>query len=97
MWYIHGMAHKLVSDRCMVALGARGRFVLPASIRKRLSLKEGDRMLLIVGRDGRVTLVSAAVAARNALGMFKHLSRGKSLVDELIAERRAEAAREEDS
>ena len=95
MWYNSQMAHKLVSDRCTLTMGARGRFVLPAAVRKRLSLKEGDRMVLIVEDGGRLVLVPIAEAVRRARGMFKDLVRGRSLVDELIADRRAEAAKED--
>jgi AbrB family looped-hinge helix DNA binding protein len=76
-------------------LGARGRLVIPAELRARLGWKEGDRMILIVDEENVVRLASRADVARRGLGMFKHLWRpGESVVDELIAERRAEAAGE---
>jgi AbrB family looped-hinge helix DNA binding protein len=78
-----------------VTMADRGRLVLPAEIRERLDIKEGDRLTLRVEPDGTLTLQTAAVYAQGLLGMFKHLAPGRSLVNELIAERRREAALEE--
>lgn len=78
-----------------VTLADRGRLVLPAEVRERLHIKEGDRLTLRVDPNGTITLQTAAAFAESLRGMFKHLSRGRSLVDELIAERRREAAMEE--
>jgi AbrB family looped-hinge helix DNA binding protein len=77
-------------------LGARGRLVIPAELRARFGWREGDRMMLIVGPDGIVRLESRDDVVERGLGLFAHLGRpGQSVVDELIAERRAEAAAEE--
>ena len=70
--------------------------VLPAEVRKALGLKEGDRLLLRVREDGTLELLSAREVARRAKGMFAHVAPGRSLVDELLAERREEARREEE-
>ena len=77
-----------------VVLGDRGRVVLPAPVRRRLNLHPGDRLILTVGEDGTASLVSAVQAARALEGIFKDIAPGRSLVDELIAERREEARRE---
>ncbi len=75
-------------------MGDRGRLVLPAKIRKSLGLKPGDLLLAEV-IDGSVRLTPRAVLARRDRGAFaKFAKRGRSIVDELIAERRAEAIRE---
>lgn len=91
------MAHaerRAEPDRFSVTVGARGRVVLPAALRERLGVKEGDRLVLTVEKDGTVKVVSLRDAVRRAQGMFAHLAPGRSLVDELIAERREEARRE---
>ena len=75
-------------------LGARGRFVLPAPIRERLDLREGDRLVLVVEPGGSVRLSSLRHQAERLQGLFAHIAPGISLADELIAERRQEAARE---
>jgi AbrB family looped-hinge helix DNA binding protein len=77
-----------------VMMADRGRLVLPAEVRERLKIKEGDRLTLRVDADGTIRLQTAAVFARGLVGMFKHLAPGRILSDELIAERRREAATE---
>src|SRR5712692_5884145 len=78
-----------------VTMADRGRLVLPAEVRERLNINEGDRLAVILEQDGTIKLQTRAVAIRNLRGAFKHLAPGRSLVDELIAERRREAAMEE--
>lgn len=75
-------------------LDQNGRIVLPAAVRRRLSLKPGDEVVLTVDADGvRVTTLEAAIrAAQDAVRQY--VPKGVSLVDELIAWRRAEARRE---
>jgi AbrB family looped-hinge helix DNA binding protein len=75
-------------------LGPGGRIVIPATQPKALGLKDGDELLLrieddelrIVGRDRAQRRLQEAVARRNRSGVL--------LSERLIAERRAEAARE---
>ena len=95
MRYNLWMAHKLEKGRCDLRLGARGRLVLPAVVCRELGLKEGDRILLKVGKDGSLTMMSMRSAIRKLQRKFRHLAVGGSLADELIRERREEVAREE--
>jgi hypothetical protein len=60
-----------------------------------LNLHQGDRVLLSLDANGAVRLVSAREVARRSRGMFADLAPERSLVDELIAERHAEAAKED--
>src|SRR6266850_7946010 len=78
-----------------VTMADRGRLVLPAGVRDRLNIREGDRITLWVDPDGTMRMQTASVYAHSLLGMFKHLSPERHAVDELIAERRREAAMEE--
>ena len=78
-----------------VEMGERGRVVIPAEVRQRLDLKEGEKMVLVVQDDGSIKLTPWKTVLKNTAGMFAHLSSGISMVDELIADRRAEAARED--
>ncbi|MGC8876941.1 AbrB/MazE/SpoVT family DNA-binding domain-containing protein [Thermus sp.] len=89
------MGHPTFQAQYLTHLGAKGRVVLPAEVRKALGLKEGDRLLLRVREDGTLELLSAREVARRALGLFAHVAPGRSLVEELLAERREEARREE--
>jgi bifunctional DNA-binding transcriptional regulator/antitoxin component of YhaV-PrlF toxin-antitoxin module len=71
-----------------------GRVLIPQDLRERLGVKEGD---ILVGEfvDGQLTLMSRDTAVRKAQDLVRrYVPEGVSLVDELIAERRAEAARE---
>jgi len=78
-----------------VQIGAQGRVVIPAALRKALKLKPGDR--LIIHREGdRIVLERRESLERRLWEMFEHIPKEVSLVDELIAERR-EAARREQS
>ena len=80
---------------CTVTMADRGRLVLPAEVRERLKIKEGDRLTIRIEPDGTLMIQTAEVYANSLVGMFKHLAPGRNLVDELIADRRREAAMEE--
>ncbi len=71
-----------------------GRVVIPASFRKALGINIGDEVVLRMEDDElRITTLKRRVERAQRL-VRKHVKRGASLVDELIAERR-EAARNE--
>jgi AbrB family looped-hinge helix DNA binding protein len=78
-----------------VTLGERGRLVLPAELRRQLSLNPGDRLVITMEEDGSFRVISARELARRLRGLLADLSSGTSLADELIADRREEARREE--
>jgi AbrB family looped-hinge helix DNA binding protein len=78
-----------------VTVAERGRLVLPAEVRERLHIRDGDRLALVVDPDGTIRLQTGDVLARSLLGAYKHLAPGRRAVDELIKERRREAAMEE--
>ncbi len=86
----------LPAERYSTTLGDRGRLVLPAQIRKSLDLHAGDRLIIFVDGEGEIRIVSARQLAERLRGLFRDIAPGRSLADELIAERRAEALREED-
>ncbi|HXD61683.1 MAG TPA: AbrB/MazE/SpoVT family DNA-binding domain-containing protein [Lacisediminihabitans sp.] len=77
-------------------LGPQGRIVIPIEIRKKLGLEPGT-VINIWTEDGKVHLRSRAAARAAAKKLFTDARArlgGGSLVDELLAERRAEATRE---
>jgi len=76
-----------------VVLGQQGRLVIPADVRAAMSLQPGDKLRLHVSGH-RLVLESQQEAALALQGMFADSMDGRSWVDELIAERRAEAAAE---
>jgi AbrB family looped-hinge helix DNA binding protein len=78
-----------------VHLADRGRFVLPADVRRRLGLATGDRLVIDV-RDDEQTLVvrKATDVAHSLRGYLSAIAPDRDLAAELIAERREEADRE---
>ena len=71
-----------------------GRVVIPASFRKALGINIGDEVVLRMEDDElRITTLKRRVERAQRL-VRKHVKRGTSLVDDLIAERR-KAARNE--
>jgi antitoxin PrlF len=71
-----------------------GRVVIPAEFRHALGLEEGDEVILrLVDSELRITGRSEAIRKAQAV-VRKHVRKGKPLVQELIRERRREAARE---
>jgi AbrB family looped-hinge helix DNA binding protein len=79
-----------------VVVGDRGRVVLPADIRAELGLEPGMRMLLSTDDDGSLRLQPYHAVAAETKGMLANLAPAdESMVDELIAERRREAAAED--
>ncbi len=82
----------------MVASTARvdrhGRIVIPVEYRRTLGLEAGDEVSMRF-EDGELRLLSRAEAIRRAQDLVTGWTDGnRSLVDELIEERRAEAARD---
>ena len=75
-----------------VRLGPQGRFVVPAPIRKALGFQPGDSLVVRVD-DERLVVEKSDVVERRLRAYFKKFE-GRSLADELIAERREEARRE---
>lgn len=79
-----------------IVLGDRGRVVLPADVRSALGLTTGSRLLLSTESDGSLWLRPYRSVADQGRGMLAALApEGESMVDELLAERRREAARED--
>jgi AbrB family looped-hinge helix DNA binding protein len=71
-----------------------GRVVIPAEIRHSMGLKEGDTVLWEL-RGGEAVLTTRLAQMRQAQALVRNcVPAGISLADELIAERRAENARD---
>lgn len=77
-----------------VKVSEGGRIVIPAELRQALGINVGDEVLVVL-EDGEIRVMPASQAIRRvqeALAPYKPA--GRSAVDDLIAERRAEAFRE---
>jgi bifunctional DNA-binding transcriptional regulator/antitoxin component of YhaV-PrlF toxin-antitoxin module len=70
-----------------------GRLILPADFRRAMNLEPGDTVVLALNETGelRVRPRQGAIARARAI-LAAHLRGQPSMADELIAERRAEAA-----
>lgn len=77
----------------IVTVGAQGRVVLPARLRRSLGFQPGVELLARVEGDHLVLERREAALAR-LQGRFVKARKGPSVVDELLAERREEARRE---
>ncbi len=75
-------------------LGKNGRVVIPAQFRKALGVAEGDTLMMTL-EDGTIRILTPRKALQRVQEMVRrYVPEGVSLADELIQERRAEAARE---
>ena len=73
-----------------------GRIVIPAEFRKALDIHEGDKLLVRL-QDGELRITTRRAQIQEARKKFRAMfpdDDGRCWSDELIAERRAEAARE---
>ena len=79
-----------MSDTYSVTVGNKGRIVLPADLRQERGWFEGT-VLLLLETEGGVELLTRDELERQVLAQADGTT---DVVGELIAERRAEAARE---
>ena len=70
-----------------------GRLVIPAAYRKELGLKPGDEVALVL-EEGELRVISARQAIARAQALVRqYVPEGRPLSQELLQERREEAAR----
>jgi AbrB family looped-hinge helix DNA binding protein len=81
----------MASHLAAVKLGKQGRLVVPAPLRQALGLGEGDELVARV-EEGRLVLEPRAAVMARVRARFKSVE--GSMAEELIQERREEAARE---
>jgi AbrB family looped-hinge helix DNA binding protein len=79
-----------MSDTYFVTVGNKGRIVLPADLRQKRGWSEGT-ILLLLETEGGVELLTRDELERQVLSQVDGTT---DVVGELLAERRAEAARE---
>ena len=84
------MWHTLSMDATVV-LGQQGRLVIPVDVRRALGLAPGDQLHLHVAGQ-RLVLARQRDAVAELRGLASALPEERSLVDELLAERRLAAA-----
>ena len=72
-----------------IAMGDRGRFVIPRDVRERHAWQEGTPLVAIDTDAGLIVM-----STDEALTWLRSRLEGRDLVAELLAERRADVARE---
>ncbi len=76
-----------------VTIKPDGRVLVPAALRKAFGVEPGEPLVARV-EEGRLVLERRADVLKRAQGRFADIGQDVSLVDELLAERRAETERE---
>ena len=80
---------------CELTIGPGGRVVIPAAFRKALEVNEGDYIVMHMDGEELRVVNDEKEFERAREVLAKYVPEGVSLVDELIADRRREAAAEE--
>jgi AbrB family looped-hinge helix DNA binding protein len=83
-----------MGSEARLRVNENGRVVIPASFRKALGIRAGDEVVLQMKDDElRISTVKSRVE-RAQRRVRRYMKSGRSLADELIAERREAAKRE---
>lgn len=80
-----------------LAMSENGRVLIPADMREKLGLKPKERLHAEI-KDGALVLMPMSqhfIEMRAYFDRVLTIDKNRSITDELIAERRAEAARED--
>jgi len=77
-------------DKMQTTISKRGQTVVPAVLRKKHRIEEGDRLVWI---DDGVTIKVVHVSG-DAVGSLKGIARGEGLREDLLKWRREERSRE---
>lgn len=78
----------------ILTMGDRGRVVIPQALREAADLKPGDKLIAFQDESGITLMTRAQLQAKVYAGLVHP---EESLVDELIADRRAAALRDLES
>jgi AbrB family looped-hinge helix DNA binding protein len=76
-------------------MAANGRVVIPAGIRRELGFEPGEELVVRL-RDGRIELERPADLLKRMQREWQAAARGRSMVDDLLTDRRREFKREEE-
>ncbi len=89
---VHVMAHS--TGTVPLRIGPQGRVVIPSEMRRALEIEPGETLMAHIEED-RLVLERREQILERLRGELRGLKpEGTSMVEELIAERRAEARRE---
>ncbi len=73
-----------------------GQIVLPPELRRDAGIEDGDSLVVELNPDGGLTMKTYAQVVREVQSEFRSMAKSvdRNLVDELLADRRADAVRE---
>lgn len=92
--YVTAVQGRRIVEHYQVQIAADGAMVLPATVRAQLHV-EGGGMLIIREDEGRLVLESTEDAVQLAQALVQQYApNAQGVTDELLTERRADAARE---
>jgi AbrB family looped-hinge helix DNA binding protein len=78
-----------------VKLERSGRILIPAVVRKKLNLREGSEVLRLMDDAGLEVTTRERALGRVQARLRKYVPEGRNLSQELLEERRQEAAKED--
>ncbi len=94
-WAAHAAKSPGTTAALRLNIGKDGRVVVPSALRKQMGIS-GEAVLIARVVDGVLRLETPAVSLEHIRAVArKYKKPDESVVDEFIAERRAEAARED--
>ncbi len=74
---------------------SQGRLLIPAALRGKIGLRPGGHVAMYADEDGLHFVTTHLAIQRAQKELRQYVPEGVSIVDELLADRRDEAAREE--
>ncbi|MAU94334.1 hypothetical protein GTK09_20270 [Jiella sp. 40Bstr34] len=82
-------------DRHVVPVARNGRMNLPSALRAKLDLESGGKVVFVEKDDGEVEVTTLRRSLKRAQDLVRqYIPADVNLVDEVIADRRAEAQHE---
>lgn len=85
---------QLPENCCKTKISEGGRVVIPSEYRKQLGLEVGDEVMIkLVNGEVRIFTLKQAIKRAQEI-VRRYVPEGRSLSDELIAERQEESLRE---
>ena len=82
-------------DSEVTKMSGNGRIVIPVAYRRAMGLKPGEALVFRMDEEGIHIQSRRQALARAQASVRKYVPEGVSLADDLIAERRREAKREQ--
>ena len=88
------MQKAIDTNRYTIAIGTKGRLILPTALQRQANLQEGEKVVITLAEDGTLRIEPLRACAKACEGLFANIAPGVSLADDLIAERRQAAQKE---